>query len=526
MVYRGKPSASCERCRSRRMRCDHGSPSCTQCLRAKVQCPGYRDPLDLGFRDQNEEVIRRSQRSIPKRKLVTSRTTIEAVGPNVHRDSMVPSPQNTPDYPAHELARGYLFCHYMAGGPRGGHLSYLRPLVQSPQSLAVNAALDAVGMAALANIRMSPRMMLQARREYTTALSQTNRALKDPLMSRRDDILAAVVLLGMFEVMACTDDSFIDRWMKHMDGGARLIEFRGPDQLTRTEGLGIFTQLRAQISTSNLYQEKYNSTIVADLTEKAKHYRDENDHVLDDLGLLVIRLSNFCAASKDGTITDPSEIIRTALKLDAELIALFIDVPFPWDYRTVKVVDGEPIARLVLGPNYHVYHSLAASSMWNNYRSARILIHELIIDTVNGLDSSEHDAARYQQRENLVDQSRQIVRQLVEDICASAPFHFGAGDTDDETPAVSRSEPTSLNTLTTHSVAPFDLTGAGGLTLVWPLLIAANSGTASFEQRQWITGCFDKIGHSMRINQALAMAQLLRKGMNTRAWLTPEFGSP
>lgn len=49
------------------------------------------------------------------------------------------------------------------------------------------------------------------------------------------------------QVVTCTDDSFIDRWMKHMEGAAKLIEFRGPDQLSRQEGLDLFTQLRAQI---------------------------------------------------------------------------------------------------------------------------------------------------------------------------------------------------------------------------------------------------------------------------------------
>jgi hypothetical protein len=32
-----------------------------------------------------------------------------------------------------------------------------------------------------------------------------------------------------------------------MEGAAKLIEFRGPEQLTRREGLDLFTQLRAQI---------------------------------------------------------------------------------------------------------------------------------------------------------------------------------------------------------------------------------------------------------------------------------------
>lgn len=47
--------------------------------------------------------------------------------------------------------------------------------------------------------------------------------------------------------MTCSDNLFIDRWMKHIEGAAKLIEFRGSEQLSRLEGLELFTNLRAQI---------------------------------------------------------------------------------------------------------------------------------------------------------------------------------------------------------------------------------------------------------------------------------------
>jgi phosphoribosylformylglycinamidine (FGAM) synthase PurS component len=59
-------------------------------------------------------------------------------------------------------------------------MSDLVPLIKDPQNFAVNSALTAVGLAALSNIRMSPQMMLKARREYTTALSHTNNAYGIP----------------------------------------------------------------------------------------------------------------------------------------------------------------------------------------------------------------------------------------------------------------------------------------------------------------------------------------------------------
>ncbi|KAJ5614034.1 hypothetical protein N7528_007688 [Penicillium herquei] len=384
-------------------------------------------------------------------------------------------------------------------------MAYLLPLITDPAHVAVNSALNAVGLAALSNIRLSPQMMLKARHEYTKALSETNKALANITMSKRDDTLAAVVLLGMFEVLTCSDGSFIDRWMKHMEGATKLIEFRGVDQLARKEGLDLFTQLRAQIHIGKIYQEKYSSPLLFTLSEKAMDYRDPNDHIIDELGLEVIRLSNFCASMKDGTVTDPGEIIRAALTIDANLTSLFITVPASWNYRIVKVpvFNGEAITRAVWGDSYHIYESLAASSMWNNYRSARILVHELIIDTVKRLDASTSETDRRQQRA-LASQSRLIAHQLVEDICSTVPFNLGAG-----------SEHNDGNDI--EASAPFQVTAAGGFSLMWPLLIAANSGLACQELRQWITNCLDKIGHSMGINQALAMAQVLRRGMRSRS---------
>jgi hypothetical protein len=35
--------------------------------------------------------------------------------------------------------------------------------------------------------------------------------------------------------------------VKHVDGAAKMLEIRGSDQLTRREGLDMFTHLRTQI---------------------------------------------------------------------------------------------------------------------------------------------------------------------------------------------------------------------------------------------------------------------------------------
>jgi hypothetical protein len=124
----------------------------------------------------------------------------EESGVSCHNKAALTITRSSFTLPMKEIARSYLYVNYMTGGPRCGHMSYLLPLIDGSQNAAVNAAVNAVALAALSNIRMSPKAMLQAQQEYTTALSKTNVALRDPVLCKTDDILAAVVMLGIFEV--------------------------------------------------------------------------------------------------------------------------------------------------------------------------------------------------------------------------------------------------------------------------------------------------------------------------------------
>lgn len=317
------------------------------------------------------------------------------------------------------------------------------------------------------------------------------------------------------------------------------------------------------------------------LTEEAKQYRDPDDRMVDDISRVVLQLTNFCAALKDGSIAQPSEIIRRTLNLDADLMSILLTMPPSWGYKTVKVplVDGEPITRTVWGDSYHVYRDLSVSGIWNNTRAARLIMHEVLLEAVEALENSSPGSSGLHQQQIITTQSQQIAHQLVDDICASVPFHLGMGMDDtyewesssqnaayESYPVAGNPEgsfpttpfpwmpmpefpsaeggsslgtdaahlgaflpSTNMMNSENHRAAPlppsFEVSGAGGVTLVWPLLIAANSGFASPELRKWIIGCLEKIGHAMGINQALAMAQLLRDGMDSRAWISPE-GSP
>ncbi|KAL0930766.1 C6 finger domain-containing protein [Colletotrichum truncatum] len=63
MVYCGKPSKGCSSCRERKIRCDQKEPSCGQCEKRQQQCPGYRNLVDLMFRDESSHVIKKAAKT-------------------------------------------------------------------------------------------------------------------------------------------------------------------------------------------------------------------------------------------------------------------------------------------------------------------------------------------------------------------------------------------------------------------------------------------------------------------------------
>ena len=59
MVYNGRPSTGCARCKQRRKKCDETRPSCLRCLKVGRECPGIPDQVDLMFRHETAPVTQK-----------------------------------------------------------------------------------------------------------------------------------------------------------------------------------------------------------------------------------------------------------------------------------------------------------------------------------------------------------------------------------------------------------------------------------------------------------------------------------
>ncbi|KAH6604074.1 hypothetical protein Trco_007520 [Trichoderma cornu-damae] len=94
MVYCGRPSKGCSHCRERKIRCDQKEPGCGQCNKRQIECPGYRNMVDLMFRDESNHVIKKATTAKPRAKKL--KHGVRAAP----RLNAVPSPPPQPPQPA------------------------------------------------------------------------------------------------------------------------------------------------------------------------------------------------------------------------------------------------------------------------------------------------------------------------------------------------------------------------------------------------------------------------------------------
>ncbi|GJC95509.1 C6 finger domain-containing protein [Colletotrichum higginsianum IMI 349063] len=80
MVYCGKPSKGCSSCRERKIRCDQKEPGCGQCEKRQQECPGYRNIVDLMFRDESSHVIKKAAKTKARGRLKNPQASSTAPG--------------------------------------------------------------------------------------------------------------------------------------------------------------------------------------------------------------------------------------------------------------------------------------------------------------------------------------------------------------------------------------------------------------------------------------------------------------
>lgn len=152
---------------------------------------------------------------------------------------------------------------------------------------------------------------------------------------------------------------------------------------------------------------------------------------------------------------------------------------------------------------YHMYSSIWTATIWNHYRSVRILVHEILLDQSRHIlqHPEMHSISRQKvlayESQALV--SKSILLQLSHDICTSVPFYLG------------------ISTKSNGFSKPLPKAVCGNL-LMWPLYVAACTAIVSDMMRDWVAGRLRMISETMGIRQAASLAYTLSIKQDLLEW--------
>jgi len=364
------------------------------------------------------------------------------------------------------------------------------------RNLGFSASLNAVALAAYGNTVQSTKILIQARSYLGVAIRRINKALMSPDEAIKDSTIISIMLLATFETITCRNQKSLQDCDMHTKGATAIIEMRGRQQLQSLLGMQLFVQMCGDISRGCLQRSvRVPSGVLAARSHAATlmGHLDTAWH----LGDMIIEVAEFRANVKEGVFRTPGTVIKAAQDLDAQLYDLAISVPTEHSFKISQPHCNE---RLVWGGFYHVYPSFWAAYFWNNLRTCRILLHQEIC--------RQAEMITVQKQDQLV-LSRNLVRQLGIDICATVPQYSGVLPLLVPHNSKAKPPPELLPGSSVHAHAVYSL--------FWPLLIVGQS-TGSDDHRRWIVDRARDIGRSTGIHQAFALADVLEKQEKIHIW--------
>ncbi|ATY58530.1 C6 finger domain [Cordyceps militaris] len=482
MVYCGKPSKGCSNCRKRKVKCDQGDPHCGQCQKRQLQCPGYRNLVDLMFRDESEHVIEkattfrkrsdvRKQSPSPvspcssdefsspalsaapfswkqaqaaskfppskARRKKTCATSTQgwlceqqqemALAKNspkkINPDLFLPC-ESVDSF--HERGMAFFFSRHVARNDVG-YQSYdfiydvwKPPSNPSPENQdSIAAGVVAIGLAGLSKVTRNTRMMDMARRNYGAALNLTTTALSDKDEAVKDTTMLSVLLLSTYEVVSGSTPQTMEAWQKHVDGAAALATIRGTDQFKTSAGCKMFQMLCYSVLLSCMRSDIPAPPVIEELRNKSLEM-GKLDRTNRNLIDHMFRTTTVRHQVKTGIITGRHDVISTLANCDAEWALLASDMPDIWRYRNIKLAAATPTA---MHRHCHVYPGLIAAITWNGIRSTRMLLQEAIIEQL--CHNADDESCLSSADQELLIGAIKTHNTLTDAIIASVPQFFG-----------------------------------------------------------------------------------------------------
>ena len=192
--------------------CDEASPACSQCVKTKRTCPGYRAHFDLIIRDETQSTRQRVLRQQHPAAKASHPTNLESSGPITFQEAfesskaaslpllLGPDPSSIEDLAVCRFFSNFILVPRHREAFRG-FLDVLPPLFSDAPSESVLAvATSAVSLAIAGGDFRCSRESILSRKQVGKAMIMIHKAIEDPIESLKDETLLAVLILSLFEV--------------------------------------------------------------------------------------------------------------------------------------------------------------------------------------------------------------------------------------------------------------------------------------------------------------------------------------
>ena len=335
---------------------------------------------------------------------------------------------------------------------------------------AISAALAAASLAYLGRVTHDLEALTRGRQRYSEALPRTQAAIGDKDLAVTDKTLLAIMLLGLYEVLNGTFDRqtlFTDMY-RHHEGAQALLHHRFHHP-SHTPNI-IDKHIRRTLIRNAIWR----GTGLDGWLHDGSLFGEEPGRELDfDIAMIKCVQIRYASTvfKKDPNPTAALALVEQSIDTGADFnrwaISADNDIGYDSldispDFLTSLTLEQKA---LVFGKTIHEYPSLSSAVLWNKYRVGRIIAEAGIARGLVQLDSAESTDEGVPRYLEVLSN----IQALVNDICASIPYHFGLTSGDESQRRSAR-----------------DVNARRAYSLVYPLIIAASISVTHRNQRRWI----------------------------------------
>lgn len=381
--------------------------------------------------------------------------------------------------------------YFLTSFLEASHFDYLPPIyLQSTQSSPLAVATQCVATASLASDWRDSRVMNEARKQYSQALTLINAALRSPAEAVKDSTLISVLLLALFETLAFEGRHSPDDWTAHTLGAAAIIRLRGKAQFDTHLGRRLFLQVATNIRVSHGQQKKHVPEDFRQLEKEAWSNMDRSNPVIR-LSALTDAFVNLRADLQFLSPRDPVAVIERCEEVNRQAVALLENLPSEYQY---EVLGPDQAPSWSFRGTAHRYPNTRIALHYNAIRMMRLFIHEWVYFHAQGIIEGTPESSTSSVTGSLQDQqeaAKTIAQQMSFDILATVPQF------------------TQLSTTSPPLTSRF---------LIWPLSAVGETTLSPPDAREYSVKCLRLLGDLSRMQQASKAAEMLEEQQILEDW--------